>query len=252
MATDRLLNYRVEGAGPPLLLIHGFGVSFTIWRSLAPLMRDHFRLVMIELPGIGRSPQPVEDSYIAASVAAIESVRQKLAIPKWSVLAYSIGTAVAAAYATAHPNAVGDLVFLCPPLLKGLRWWGLRLLLWVDIRWPAFGDWGLSRWRIFGLVALIGFNAHPNPLTHEWVDEITSQPLPVLKASLLEFPFVSQLLVDTGHKRLLLCGKSDFASTRPPGKGMDVAFFAGDHSGPVVMAPPIAAQIIQFLTESSR
>ncbi len=251
MASVDVLNYRVEGAGSPLLLIHGFGVSFNIWRSLTPLLRDRFRLVIIELPAIGSSPQPVGDSYTAACVAAIESVRQKLAIPKWSVLGYSIGVGVAAAYAAAHPDSVSDLVFLCPPLLKGFRWWGLRVLHWLDIRWPAFGDWVLSGWRIFGLVALIGFNARPNRLTHEWVGEITSQPPPVLKTALREFPPVSQLLVDTGHRRLLLCGKNDLASTRPPSWGMNVAFFAGDHSGPMVVAQPIAAQIIRFLTEKS-
>lgn len=241
------LNYRVEGSGPPLLLVHGFGVSFNIWRALLPLLSDHFRLVMIELPGIGDSPSPDGCSYTAASIAAMESVRRKLAIPKWSVLGYSSGVGVVAAYASVHPQRMERVVLLCPPLLKGWRWWGLRSLLWLDSRWPAIGDWVLSGWRLYWLVALLGFNGWPCRLTREWVDEIAAQPRSVLKASLREFPPVQQLLTAAGEHTLLLCGQSDFTSTRPPRSEANVAFFVGDHSGPVQMAQPVAAQLINFL-----
>jgi len=251
MTSVGLLYYRVEGAGPPLLLIHGFGVSFNIWRSLAPLLHGHFQLVMIELPGIGGSPSPGDGPYNAASLAAIESVRQKLAIPKWSVLAYSMGVSVAASYAHAHPDSVAGVVFLCPPLLYGVRWWVLRGLLWLDSRWSAIGDWVISGWRLYWLVALIGFNGRPNRLTREWVDEIAAQPPWVLKVALREMPHLSQLLDLVRPNQLFLCGNSDLVSLRPPDSGLRVAFFAGDHSGPMAAARSIAAQIIRFLPEKS-
>ena len=212
---EATLNYRVEGSGAPLLLVHGFGVSFHIWRQLAPLLLDHFSLVMVDLPGIGASPLPPDsDPYLASCVTAIESVRQKLAIPKWSVLGYSVGVGAALAYISAHPERIDRVVLLCPPLLKGWRWWSLRSLLWLDSRQPAIGDWVLSGWRLYWLVALIGFNGRPVPLTREWVDEIATQPPPVLKASLREFPPAQQLLAGEGEHTLLLCGKS--AIPRPP------------------------------------
>jgi len=251
MSSAAFLNYRIEGKGPPLLLIHGFGVSFNIWQALAPLLRDYFCLVMIELPGIGASPQPTGDSYTAASIAAIESVRQKLAIPKWSVLAYSMGVSVAVAYAAACPNSIDGVVFLCPPFLRGLRWWTLRSLLWLDNRWSVIGDWVISGWRLYWLVALIGFNGRPSRLTREWVDEIVTQPRPVLKAALRDLPHASQLRAQAGAEQLFLCGKSDLVSFDPSDGGLKRAFFAGDHSGPVCVAQPIAAHVIQFLVEKS-
>ncbi len=247
MMSDTTLNYRVAGSGPPLLLVHGFGVSFNIWRALVPLLAEYFRLVMIELPGIGDSPAPDSGAYTAASIAAMESVRQKLAIPKWSVLGYSSGVGVVAAYASAHPQRMERVVLLCPPLLSGWRWWGLRALFWLDSPQPAIGEWVLSGWRLYWLVALLGFNGRPVPLTAEWVAEIATQPRPVLKASLREFPPIQQLLAQAGESTLLICGKSDFVSTRPPRRGANVAFFAGDHSGPVRMAEPVASTIINFL-----
>lgn len=244
-----MLNYRLIGSGPPLLLIHGFGVSFQIWRELAPLLAQHFRLILVELPGHGASapPRPGQ-SYTESAVAAIESVRQKLGIPKWAVLGYSIGTGVAVAYNAVCPDCVSALVLVCPPLLKGWRWWSLRSLFWVDNRQPAIGDWILSGWRIDGLVALIGFNGRPVPLAREWVEEIVRQPAPVLKASLREFLPAKQLLAGTNERWLLICGTRDLVSTRPPRQGVAVTFFAGDHSGPVRMAGPIAEKVIKFLT----
>ena len=53
-----MLRYRLEGNGAtPLLLIHGWGVTYSVWQNLAPLLTPHFQLIMIELPGIGGSPE---------------------------------------------------------------------------------------------------------------------------------------------------------------------------------------------------
>lgn len=250
MVEEITLNYRMIGSGPPLLLIHGFGVSFPIWRELTPLLAEHFRLILVELPGQGDSAPPrAGQSYTESAVAAIESVRQKLGIPKWAVLAYSVGAGVAVAYTATHPEYTSALVLVCPPLLKGWRWWGLRSLLWIDSRQPAIGGWLLSGWRLYGLVAMIGFNGRPVALAREWVEEITLQPLPVLKYCLREFPPAEQLLAGANDRWLLICGKRDFVSTPPPRRGVGVAFFAGDHSGPVRMAGPIAGKVIEFLAQ---
>lgn len=248
MTADSSVSYRLVGSGPALLLVHGFGVSFNIWREIGPPLAEHFCLILVELPGIGDSDPPMPDgSYTGSCVAAIESVRQKVAIPKWSVLAYSIGAGVAAAYASAHPERTENSLLICPPILKGWRWRGLRSLLWLDSRQPAIGDWLLSGWRLYWLVALIGFNGRPDSLTREWVDEIAAQPRPVLKAVLREYPPGRALLSIIGDGALLLCGKQDFVSVRPPRNRPNVAYFAGDHSGPVRMALPIAAAVVRFL-----
>ena len=80
-----MLHYRCEGSGDPLLLIHGWGVTYTIWQNLAPLLRPHFQLIMIELPGIGGSPEvDPKKPYYPACAEAIEEVRQALNIQQWS------------------------------------------------------------------------------------------------------------------------------------------------------------------------
>ncbi len=43
------------GTGPLVLLLHGAGASTHTWRSLAPLLAEHYTLVMPDLPGQGFS-----------------------------------------------------------------------------------------------------------------------------------------------------------------------------------------------------
>ena len=105
------LNYRVEGKGEPLLLVHGFGVSFNIWRNLLPLLCSRFTVVMIELPGIGESPIEMNDqSYLTASMEAIECLRSTLGFESWNILGYSTGSRIVEAYARAYASRVRGLL----------------------------------------------------------------------------------------------------------------------------------------------
>lgn len=45
-----------EGQGPPLLLLHGNGADAALYLPLLELLAPHFRVLMPDLPGFGRSP----------------------------------------------------------------------------------------------------------------------------------------------------------------------------------------------------
>jgi len=44
---------RTGGAGPPLLLLHGFPQTHAMWHRLAPALAQHFSLVLMDLRGYG-------------------------------------------------------------------------------------------------------------------------------------------------------------------------------------------------------
>src|SRR5256712_13599815 len=46
---------RWSGAGPPLLLLHGFPETHLMWQRVAPLLALQFRVVCADLGGYGRS-----------------------------------------------------------------------------------------------------------------------------------------------------------------------------------------------------
>jgi haloacetate dehalogenase len=49
------------GAGPPLLLLHGYPQTHAIWHKIAPHLAKKFTLVMPDLPGYGESEGPIPD-----------------------------------------------------------------------------------------------------------------------------------------------------------------------------------------------
>ena len=49
------LWYSIEGAGEPLLLFPGLGLDHNYYRLGAPLLKDHFKVVLIDPRGIGQS-----------------------------------------------------------------------------------------------------------------------------------------------------------------------------------------------------
>lgn len=57
------LYYRDEGAGKPLLLIHGFGASTFTWRHIAPALVETHRVIAVDLKGFGQSDKPFDSRY---------------------------------------------------------------------------------------------------------------------------------------------------------------------------------------------
>jgi 2-succinyl-6-hydroxy-2,4-cyclohexadiene-1-carboxylate synthase len=106
---------RVRGAGRPLLLLHGFTGRGTSWGEHATALARAFRVIVVDLPGHGRSgtadPSRMTVERTADDLAAIlERSGAVLA----GVLGYSLGARIALRLAVAHPEAVDRLVLESP------------------------------------------------------------------------------------------------------------------------------------------
>ncbi len=49
----QLVHVEMAGAGPPLVLVHGFGGSTYSWRRVMPRLAESFRVVAVDLSGFG-------------------------------------------------------------------------------------------------------------------------------------------------------------------------------------------------------
>ena len=49
------IHYRVQGAGPPVTLVHGVGANLGSWDEVAERMQERFRIVRMDLAGHGKS-----------------------------------------------------------------------------------------------------------------------------------------------------------------------------------------------------
>ncbi len=57
------LAYLREGAGEPVLLVHGITTYSFIWRQIVPLLRPHYDVIAVDLLGCGDSDMPLDVSY---------------------------------------------------------------------------------------------------------------------------------------------------------------------------------------------
>ncbi len=132
------LHFDVEGseALPALVLIHGFMSSSLQWSPNREALREHFRLVAVDLWGHGRSPSPAaaEAYRVERYVDELERIRKGLGGQPWYVCGQSFGAGIAIRYALARPQAVRGLIITnSRSALNGVR--------------PEEGDRGLDFWK---------------------------------------------------------------------------------------------------------
>jgi haloacetate dehalogenase len=108
---------RIGGAGPPLLLIHGFPETHLMWQEVAPRLASDFTTVCVDLPGQGASGIPASDAnHTACSKRAmaawlVESMGA-LGFDRFSVAGHDRGGRVAYRMALDHPQSVERLAIL--------------------------------------------------------------------------------------------------------------------------------------------
>jgi pimeloyl-[acyl-carrier protein] methyl ester esterase len=104
------MHLRVEGAGPALVLLHGWGMHAGIFAPLADLLRERYTLHLVDLPGHGLardSAHPLQLAPVAESLAG--------AMPRAIWMGWSLGGLVALQVAQAHPQRVRGLAMLAAP-----------------------------------------------------------------------------------------------------------------------------------------
>lgn len=242
------LSYRVVGSGAPLLLIHGMGVTYSIWENLAPQLSPYYKLIMVELLGHGRSPAIPEGApYYPANADEIEAVRRELNIERWDVLGYSLGAWAAQAYSQCYPERVNHLVLLCPALFSPANSAGLRNLIWLDGRAPSFCSWLLRSWRLHGLVRLLGFGGQDHPYAAVWTREIGAYPVETVKRLLYDLPGAGRAEFSLPPlPALFLWARQDVVSAYPRPLRKSDHLIAGAHSAPLLSAEEIAREVVCF------
>lgn len=95
------------GSGPELVLLHGWGSSSAVWMPVREQLAAHFRLTLVDLPGLGRSAR-LNSSGIEEIVAVLLPQMPARAI--W--LGWSLGGLVASRAALDAPERVSALVTL--------------------------------------------------------------------------------------------------------------------------------------------
>lgn len=103
------MNCYVEimGQGEPLVLLHGWGMNSAVWQRVTKRLAAHYRLYLVDLPGMGQS-KSVYPYHLHSLADAIAEV-----IPGVStIMGWSMGGLVAQQIALNQPDRVEKLILV--------------------------------------------------------------------------------------------------------------------------------------------
>jgi haloalkane dehalogenase len=107
------LAYRELGAGPPVLLMHGWPTSSFLWRDVMPPIARRNRVVAMDLPGFGASDKPAGASYdFAFFEQALDGFLAALGIDEVGLAVHDLGGPVGLHWTVLHPERVTRLALL--------------------------------------------------------------------------------------------------------------------------------------------
>lgn len=106
------LRFRDTGAGPAVVLIHGWTLDLQMWEPQVAALADSFRLIRFDRRGFGLSSgQP----SLAHDIADVRALCARLRLSKVALLGMSQGARVAAHLAAESPGLVSCVIFDGPP-----------------------------------------------------------------------------------------------------------------------------------------
>jgi pimeloyl-ACP methyl ester carboxylesterase len=92
LVDGQLIEYKDEGRGKVILLLHGWGANLSSFNELAKHLSKQFRVIRFDFPGFGSSPQPQTDWKVADYSHLTSELLKKLKVPAvYAVAGHSFG-----------------------------------------------------------------------------------------------------------------------------------------------------------------
>ena len=104
-----------EGAGDPVILLHGFPDTSAVWREQIPaLVAAGYRVIAPDLRGRGQTDRPdgVAEYALSNSVADVAALMETLGLARAHIVGHDWGAAVAWLFAALQPQRVERLAVL--------------------------------------------------------------------------------------------------------------------------------------------
>jgi len=104
------LGYQREGAGPSLVLVHGYLGGSAMWAGQIAAFRDTHDVIAPDLPGFGRSADITAPDRIEDFSRCVLEHLDTLGVERFALLGHSMGGMVVQQMAVDAPDRVSQLV----------------------------------------------------------------------------------------------------------------------------------------------
>lgn len=113
----RRIHFMDIGKGQPIVLLHGYLESSEVWNGFAEKLSPEFRILLIDLPGHGRSDVYGEVHSMEFMADAVKELIINLGISKVFMTGHSLGGYVTLAFLESYPQLLnGYCLFHSQPL----------------------------------------------------------------------------------------------------------------------------------------
>jgi pimeloyl-ACP methyl ester carboxylesterase len=109
---DVEMYYETHGKGKPLVIIHSFSLSVRMWDNFIPEFKDHFKLILIDQRGHGKSTNPSKKFTHRQSALDVYALLDKLGVKRFNGLGYSSGAMTLIHMATKQPERIEKMVLI--------------------------------------------------------------------------------------------------------------------------------------------
>jgi 2-hydroxy-6-oxonona-2,4-dienedioate hydrolase len=220
-------------AAPPILLVHGLGVSGRYFLPLAERLARHFAVHIPELPGHGDSSRPDHALDVPALADVLEAWLEAAGLPDQLVIvANSMGCQVAAALCVLRPVRARALVFIGPTLDPANR---QMLRLAARFVGTGFFERLSLPWRLLVDYTRMGWRRYAEELRHMRADRIERR-LPYVSAPTLVLRGSQDLVVPAAWASHVTGLLPDGRLVTVPGWGHALHYSVPDEAAALVRA----------------
>ncbi|MFT4565323.1 MAG: pimeloyl-ACP methyl ester carboxylesterase [Saprospiraceae bacterium] len=107
------VHYKIEGSGPPLVLIHGTGASLHTWDGWVSQLKESYTLYRLDLPAFGLTgPAADRDYSLENYVEFIQAFTTSVGLDSFALAGNSLGGNIAWSYTLTNPDRVSQLVLI--------------------------------------------------------------------------------------------------------------------------------------------
>ncbi len=115
------MHYIDEGAGDPILFLHGNPTSSYLWRNIIPYLVPHGRCIAPDLIGMGKSDKPDLDYRFFDHANYVEGFIKKLDLSNLTLVIHDWGSGLGFHYAMRHEDNIKGIAFM-EAMVKPMKW----------------------------------------------------------------------------------------------------------------------------------